>query len=415
MKILWTRSLKKRRKGNQPAQASFLLDRRGGILLFVAVAMVGMLAGAGLAIDAGRGFLERAQLARAVDAAALTAARYVREGRKAAREMGLAVATANGVTSGVGKAKIGFRFATNEFDEQIVEVSATRTIPTTLMRLLGNKEIPVAAAAVAAIPPVDLVFVIDQSGSLHRADAWGDLQDASRQFVKNFDDNIDQVGMVSFNFRATNHFQLSQPFTGQAVSSINGMSAVSFTNTGEGLRLAHGQFQGPDVRDRSAKVVVLFTDGRPTAFRGALGGQDRVLSAWTGPRPYGYWDNPESVQMDPTVSPPAKSCWTSRMGYCWGYQTQQSVFDQARAESLYWADRIRSENIYIYTIGLGDTSQPPGSILQIDQGFLRQIANEDGVSDPSQPDGKMYYAPDATQLRRVFDQVASDLLARLAQ
>ena len=58
---------------------------------------------------------------------------------------------------------------------------------------------------------------------------------------------------------------------------------LGYTNTGEGLRLAHVQFQSGVVRDRSAKVVVFFTDGRPTAYRGVEGPvwdkSDRILAS----------------------------------------------------------------------------------------------------------------------------------------
>jgi hypothetical protein len=261
-----------------------------------------------------------------------------------------------------------------------------------------------------------MVLVLDQSGSLRMANAWDDVQDAAKEFVAHFDDEIDQLGMVSFNVRAAHHFQIRQPFLAQARTVIDGMHSDSYTNTGEGLRLAYDQFQAGTVRERSAKVVVFFTDGRPTAFRGNLGGEDRVLAGWNAARPTGFWDNPETVVMDPSVSPRARNCnpwWPYRN--CWGYFWTSQVLDKARDNGLYWADKIRDDNVFVYTIGMGDTSQPPGSILQIDQNYLRQLANEDGIADPSQPDGKMYYVPDATQLRRVFNQVASDLLARLAQ
>lgn len=64
---------------------------------------------------------------------------------------------------------------------------------------------------------------------------------------------------------------------------------------------------------------------------------------------------------------------------------------------------------------------PPGDpgatneLVTPDMSYLRMVANEDGVVDSSQPRGKAYFAPSATQLHEVFDQVAQDLLVRLAQ
>jgi hypothetical protein len=46
---------------------------------------------------------------------------------------------------------------------------------------------------------------------------------------------------------------------------------------------------------------------------------------------------------------------------------------------------------------------------------MQELANVDGVANPDQPQGKYYFAPDATQLQTVFNQLAQDLLVRLAQ
>lgn len=384
-----------------------LRDRRGAVLLFVAVGMVGCLLAAGLALDLGVGYLEKAQISRAVDAAALAGARSIRKGEDVARARALAVASANGLDSR-GPVSISVTFGSNEWDERTVAVSASRIHPTLLMKLADRDSMTVASSATAAIPPVDMVLVLDQSGSLGSAGAWDDLQEASRQFVRHFDDDIDQVGMISFNVRAAHHFQIRQPFLSDAVSTINGMHSTSYTNTGEGMRLAFDQFQSASVRHRSAKVVVFFTDGRPTAFRGKVAGQDRVLCAWGASAVDGYWDNPDEVIMDPVVIPAARSCQPG----CWGYDKGR-VWDQAERDGLYWADQIRAAGIMLYTIGLGDPTRPSWDPLLANPDYLRLLANEDHIADADQPAGKMYFAPGPDDLLRVFNLVAEDLLARL--
>ncbi len=385
-------------------------NRKGGVLVFVAVGLLTTLVVAGLAIDVGRGYILRAHLSRAVDAAALSAARSLRGGEDLARQRALAVAEANGVDLGTDGANISIGFGTNEFDEETVSVRATQAIPTLLVRLIGRESMQVVSAAVAAVPPVDMVLVLDQSGSLDQANAWDDLQDAVRQFVRNFDDDIDQMGMVSFNIMAAHHFQVTQPFIARAISEVDAMRSLGWTNTGEALRLAHEQItSGPNIRNRSAKVVVFFTDGRPTAFRGMIDGRDRVMAAYSNPTVSGYWNNPPSLPI--TSDPRADGCvnvWT-----CFGYG-RADVFSNAEANGAFWANRIREAGVLIYTIGLGDTSKPPGHILQPGQDYLRLLANDDGVADASQVKGKMYFAPSAGEIRAVFNLVAQDLLARLA-
>lgn len=46
--------------------------------------------------------------------------------------------------------------------------------------------------------------------------------------------------------------------------------------------------------------------------------------------------------------------------------------------------------------------------------YLREISNEGGVTAGGQPRGRAYFAPSAVELRQVFDQVAQDLVVRLA-
>lgn len=393
-------------------------NNRGGVLAFVAVSMVTTLVMAGLAVDVGRGYVLKSQLSRAVDAAALAAARSLREGPGNARKRALAVAAANGVEAGKGNTVISLDFGKNEFDEETVAVTASQDTPTLLMKLIGEMTMDVQSRAVAAVPPVDLVLVLDQSGSLEKAHAWDDLQDAAKRFVTHFDDHIDQIGLVSFNLRAETHILLQQPFTGQAVSAINGMKALGYTNTGEGLRHAFQQFQSGRDRKRSAKVVVFFTDGRPTAYRGIEGNagdeRDRILAAYAEACcVLGYWNDPDDLPID--TRPKADGC--SHVINCFqgaGAINRGDVFDNARDNGAFWADRIRNEDVLVYTIGLGDTSLPSGHILQPDQDYLRRLANEDGISNPDQPRGKMYFAPSAAEIRTVFNLVAQDLLARLA-
>ena len=386
---------------------ALLRNERGGILVFVAVGMVTTLVMAGLAIDVGRGYLLKAHLSRAADAAALSAARSLRSGQAEARQKAIAVAGANGVVDGVNTASITLTFGNNEFDEETVSVTATQATPTLLMKLIGQNVMDVKSAAVAAIPPVDIVLVLDQSGSLWRAGAWEPLQEAAREFIQHFDDDIDQMGLVSFNARAEIHFPLGHGFSGPIDGIIAAMNSESTTNTADGLLLAHQLFQTGPVRARSAKVVVFFTDGRPTAFTGEVGGRERILAAWTGSGLSGYWNTPNPISIDP-INPPMNGCsWPCP----WGYN-QRTVFSRAEADGLTRAEEIRNDDILLYTIGLGDPFASYSELLP-NPDYLRQLANEDGIYYPGQPAGKMYFAPSRNELRAVFNLVAQDLLARL--
>jgi Flp pilus assembly protein TadG len=393
-------------------------DTRGSVLMLVAAGMVFMLGMTGLAVDSARGYLTRLRLVRAVDAAALTGARTLRSGETVALEQAKASAHANGVGSTINGATLDMSVETDENGESTFEVSAFKVMPTVLMRLLGIDHINVRARSVAAVPPVDLILVIDQSGSLGTVGAWDDLQTAAKEFIRYFDDDIDQLGLVSFQTRAANRFQIGHGFRVSIASEINGMSSAGWTNYGEGLRLAHQQITSSDVRERSAKVVVFFTDGRPTAFRGEIGGRDRIMATSQELPPQhlgGYFDNPDSLPLD--GMPSASGCRNVTFCSAWSEQgAPQPVVSNALNHDVgrQMADQIRGEGVLVYTIGLGNTTYSDPA-FQPNQAFLQELANVDGSTNGSQPAGKSYYAPSAAQLRSVFNQVAADLMVRLAR
>jgi len=395
-----------------------LRGETGAVMVIVAGGMVILLGMAGLALDSGRAFIARSELSRAVDAGVLAGARSLRRGEASARREALAVALANGVSRDDSLTSIGVTFGRTPDGDHTVTVTATRPMRTSLMRLLGRQWVNVASSATAVVPPIDLVFVIDQSGSLGSKGAWDDLQNAAGSFVDFFSDDLDQMALVSFGTRGATRYPLKAPFRTAVKNQVDQMRSVGWTNTAEGLELAHDQLVGSAARKRAVKVVVFFTDGRPTAFRGTIGGQTRVLAvAAESPNVVrGYFDHPDDIPLDRGMSPPDDACrnvvnckiWTEA-----GHPPHGVVGRKiARQMGLEAAHRIREDGAYIYTIGLGD---PFASELgRPDLDYLATLANEHGAVNSSQPTGRTYFAPSAEDLRAVFQQVAADLVIRLA-
>ena len=404
--ILW----RKCRQAFLNARPNVRNDERGAIIVFMAVSMVIMLAMAGLAIDMGAGYLRRARMVQAVDAAALAGARVVREGQAEALNHALAVAQTNGLGTGVlNPPALDVQFGTNVDGETTVTVTAARNDPTFFARIFGSNDMDVVARSQAATPPVDLVLVIDHSGSLGSADAWDDLQVAAIDFVRKFDDSLDQMGLVGFNTRATQRHLMDDYFTSTLETEINSINSAGWTNTGEALRMAHAQMTSGAARARSAKVVVFFTDGRPTAFRGNIGNpgdlQDRVMAAQYGGggNIRGYWDDPMNTLPDSGDPPGADGC--NNTATCFGTWDATSHSQRAHDDGRYWANEIRKTGTYVYSIGLGWAVAS----------YLSELSNEGGVVDPAQVQGRSYIAPTAEDLDAVFDLVASDIFVRLAQ
>ena len=388
-------------------------------MVIVAGGMVVFLGVAGLVLDSGRAFIARSELTRAVDAGVLAGARALRSGESSARNQALAVARANGVVADDSATTVEVSFGMNSEGDNTVTVTATRPMRTSLMRLFGRRWVDVGATATAVVPPVDLVFVIDQSGSLETAGAWDDLQHAARSFVNYFSDDLDQMAVVSFGTRGTTRLELQAPFRTAARNQVDRMSSVGWTNTAEGLEHAYDQLVGEAARDRAVKVVVFFTDGRPTAFRGTIGGRNRILAVAAEDKNVvrGYFDNPDAIPMDSWQWPADDACrdvvncqvWTEGGHPPHGVRGR----DLARDMGFAVANRIRSEGAYLYAIGLGN---PLSSELgRPDLDYLSQLANEHGRISPRQPSGRMYFAPTPQDLDEVFRQVASDLVIRLSR
>ncbi len=384
-----------------------IADERGAILVFVAVSLVGIIGVSGLAID----LVTKIRLSRAVDAAAIEAASNSRLGVTQAEASGRAVAALNGIVDGVDGISLSLSFDLNLYGETTVTARASQSIPTTLAKVLGQDELDLSTEAVAAVPPVDMVFVLDQSGSLEVQGVWDDLQAAANQFVTHFDDSLDQIGLVHYQIRAEDAFVIDGLFTTSITNAINNMNSAGDTNTGEGLRLARKQMKSKVVRERSAKVVVFFTDGRPTAFRDDINGRDRVIAvnrSSTG-NIRGLFDNPEALPMSEEATP--DDC--IQVPECRGW-TEETVREEARQRGLHWADMIRRDSTLIYTIGLGNPSATD-PIETPDVGYLELLANVGGIVDADQPRGRSYFAPSSAQLQDVFEQVARDLMVRLAK
>jgi hypothetical protein len=354
-------------------------------------------------------------LVRALDAGALTGARTLRSGQAVAEFQARAVAEANGYKDGVNGISLGVTFGTNADGEQTVTLTATQPLPTILMRILGLDQFIIAASSTAAVPPVDLVLVIDQSWSLINAGAWDDLQDAARDFVDYFDNSLDKMALISFNTRGTMRHAMSHNFRSSIKSDISAMTSVGYTNYGEGFRLAEEQITGSAVRDQSVKIVVFFTDGRPTAFRGSVGGQDRIMTVrQTVPlsRLNGYYNSPDTHPSDSwgSVAGCSNVTWC---GTWWevGSRTATTADGIAHDNGRTGADLIRSGGALIYTIGLGDPNA--SAAFQPNQAFMQELANVSGAGGPLI--GKYYFAPDASELEAVFNAVAQDILVRLSQ
>ncbi len=411
-------------------------EQRGGTIIFFSISVVVVFLVMGLALDLGNAYVTRARLSKAVDAGALAGARNASDTNDVIKELSLSVATANYQTSNGVDYQV--QITTPSQDTKRVVLTGNTASNVYFAKLLGRSAIDVGTAAEATRFPLDMSLVLDLSYSLERNDAFDDLQEASSNFLGYFSDEIDQFGLVTYSTWAEEQMPAQKSFKATGQSIINGLSAISDTNIEAGLETAKLQLDNAPQREQAFKVVVLFTDGRPTAFsdefeldeqddgcgdgvpqtydgvvaayisgasfRGLFRTADgKKVSGFSGDCSPNFVDNGSS-----TVSPQPNQL---PGGYSVnGYNIRS--FGASQAEE--WANVLREAGYTIFTIGLGNPDATNDGDKP-DLEFLQRLANQSGVSDPSQPRGEMVFSPSPEELDQTFALLADRIITRLTR
>src|SRR4029077_462947 len=147
------------------------ISREDGVaLIYMAVALTGLLLFTGLAVDSGRGYVVKAQLTKAVDGAALAAARNLNGGDP--RTEAVNIFRANFPPGYLGTSSVtdpttdpGFFSLTTDAATGVntVTVTANAILPTTFMKLGNYNQMVVASSGEATRRMVDLSLVLDVS------------------------------------------------------------------------------------------------------------------------------------------------------------------------------------------------------------------------------------------------------------
>ena len=260
--------------------------QRGAILILVGLTLIVLIGAVGLAVDSGRAYGVKARLNAAVDAAAIAAARALSEGATDADRLSRARET--GERFFAMNYPQGFMSSTPstpsinaqrlENGRWVVDVSATAEMPTTFMRVLGRTEYDVGASGQAIRRDLDVMLVMDTSGSLGSpSSVFPTLQNAAiNSFVSKFVDGAggDRVGLVTFasgsvidvpiNKNATRGFNRTQ-----MVNAINVLRAEGATASADGLAKGVAELNAIPAAVRSSlRVILLFSDGAPNMVNG---------------------------------------------------------------------------------------------------------------------------------------------------
>ncbi|HEY4135031.1 MAG TPA: pilus assembly protein [Alphaproteobacteria bacterium] len=147
-------------------------DRRGGIAVFLATAIVPLIGILGLAVDTTRGYMVKSRLSQALDAAALAGGRVIfSTTRDADIQMYF---NANYPAGYMGAAVTGPTIAVNGTNDKLT-LQASAVVDTTFLRVLGIQNMTVKSdvEVTRQTQLLDVVLSIDVSGSMSTSAGGG--------------------------------------------------------------------------------------------------------------------------------------------------------------------------------------------------------------------------------------------------
>lgn len=176
-------------------------DPRGSVALMFALAAMVLIGAVGAAMDYSRAASIQSSLQRAVDGAALLAAKNNEQ--MSATPMTDASAT-DYLRKTFASDKVGDLSAKVTFFADSVRVQASVAVPTTLMGVLGITSMPVAVSSEALFNRrVEVILVLDNTGSMAQLNKLPTLQAAAKNFVSKMQgqsggDDAVRIGIVPF-------------------------------------------------------------------------------------------------------------------------------------------------------------------------------------------------------------------------
>ncbi len=277
-------------------------QRRGVAIVYTTLTLLVFLPMVGLAIDGAILYFLKLRLQQAVDAGVLAGARSLSRGEDIASQAANAEAIANMFFD--ANFPEGFWGTTNltrtpvvtETDTRLRRVHMTASVdaPLYFMRVLGHEFAHLEVVAEAHRRDVNIMMVLDRSGSMDQAQACDDLRDAATSFANKFSVGRDRLGLITFNGAYSLDFAPSFDFQPGIVEQISQIDCGGWTGMSQALWKGYEELV--NINDQGAlNVILFFTDGRPTALTASW----EVKKLEDERLYYNYPYQPE-VRMDPS-------------------------------------------------------------------------------------------------------------------
>jgi Flp pilus assembly protein TadG len=432
----------------------FVMKRRfnhqsGVVIITFAILLMVLLGFTALATEAGRWYLVRSELSKAVDAAALAGAKNISNPFVSVETLADEVGRENFLAGQLGTPATGdgsVSFVTTILENNKVRVAGRVSAIAILARLFGIERVATASYGVAQIRPVEIMMVLDKSGSM-AGQPIADLKVAAKSFLSFFEDteDKDKMGLVTFATGVNVNHRLSTYFVDDMTAKINAMISETgkrqFTNAEDSIDRSDNQSDGgftdqsgmPEDK-RLQQYLIFFTDGNPNAFRDHFTYRGNVYDAVAYTEGSfgsctGYICGSDRNLCDPvtgnSIGVPAlptgdgklaaqSNCHISNTKWhvfgeypVSGYGPESCSIPESRLRPTWFknvavqkaidhAQELKDKDIKIYTIGLG----------QVDRDFLSQIASGSEFE---------YYAPTSDELEAIFILIAKDIKLRLVE
>jgi Flp pilus assembly protein TadG len=391
---------------------------RGQVLMILALLIVVLVAVIGLAVDLGRIYIEKAELSRALDAAALAGTLELPDSAAAESE---------------AREYLSYNMPRAEFlapdidvPNQRVTIKAKSPVPMLFLRIVGIEEYAVEAEAQAGASslgdadlPLDVTVLLDDTGTM--ASGCTDTQRTTpsasqsspacpigltRNAAKDFLDVLAQggtlpvatnVGFLSFRgcYADTNINPLNEPAPppwyplrgcvkfSDTIDLSNSVAAIEakidtmraaggYPGTNLCLGLAQGGLNlfGPGSRSGARKVLIILTDGEnrysdnshmDVAIANTVPTPNRHLA---NPAPNTYPSSTSDTNGSPSSDGTVNNCWPSgpsldTTAYGSDYDTRINDLDEKTLEQ---ADDLKSNDVEIFVVGYGvNGSSDPGT------------------------------------------------------
>lgn len=424
-------------KNRRPAAKSRSL---GQVLPMAALLITVLIGFVGLTIDVGRVFIARAQLVRAVDAAALAATLELPD-MTAAQAEASAYMTENEPGAQV--------VTTPNVDQRQVQVHGTESVAVTFMKVFGFGSINVSANATAGfgVIAVDTVMAIDATGSMGTDSGGNSCSNTpgcpiyeAKNAAKSFTDTLlsgstssseTLVGVSPYRgcYNTPNPYSacipistMVQPLSNSKTtinSKIDSVTAVGGTGTNicNGMNEANQVLFGANHHTASnmLHIVVILSDGDNTYNAIANG------AGVATPQPYHSTPTPNPAWQLPAACRPSNPNQSDGdvSTSCRSAQTHEQEVD---TKTLALVDSMKASGVEVYVVGLGVCGSSSTALCNrslvggtssdntADRNLLKCLASSTALTNDH-----YFEATTASQLPGIFTNIARLIGFRLIQ